>query len=103
MHSSFGFWIYLFIISISTYLIRTIPFVLVREKIKNRFIRSFLFYIPYTVLSAMTFPAAFYATGNFYAAGAGVVVAVVLAFLGRGLTLVAISSCTAVFIASLFI
>lgn len=103
MQGNSGFWIYLLVISFSTYLIRTIPFVLVKEKIKNTFIRSFLYYIPYTVLSAMTFPAAFYATGNIYAAAAGVVVAVVLAFFGRGLTLVAVSSCAASFIVSQFI
>ncbi len=103
MQDNSGFWIYLLVISLSTYLIRTIPFALMRKKITNRFLRSFLYYIPYTVLSAMTFPAALYATENVLAAGAGVIVAIVLALFGRGLTLVAVSSCAAVFVVSQFI
>ncbi len=98
MQNNSGFWLYLAVISLSTYLIRVIPFALVRKKITNRFIRSFLYYVPYTVLSAMTFPVAFYATGNIYAAASGVVIAIVLAMFNRGLTLVAVSSCATVFI-----
>lgn len=96
------YWIYLLIISISTYLIRAIPFTLVRNKINNQFLKSFLHYIPYTVLSAMTFPAALYATNNIYAAVAGLVVAVLLAFFRQGLTTVAISSCVTVFVFDFF-
>ena len=58
------FWIYLLILAGSTYLVRAIPFAAMRKKIENKFIKSFLYYIPYAVLSAMTLPAAFYATGN---------------------------------------
>ena len=57
-----------------TYLIRVIPLVLVRKKIKNRLLNSFLYYIPYTVLAAMTFPAILYATGSMISAVAGLVV-----------------------------
>ena len=96
--SNSGFWIYLMIISGSTYLIRTIPFAAITKKIKNRFIRSFLYYIPYTVLSAMTFPAALYATGNVIAAAAGLIVAVFFAIKGKSLTLVAAVSCLSVFV-----
>lgn len=92
------YWIYLLIMVVSTYLIRAIPFVAVQKKIENQFIRSFLCYIPYTVLSAMTFPAALYATDNIYAAAAGVAVAISLAFMRRGLTTVAVASCVTVFI-----
>ncbi len=92
------FWIYLLILAGSTYLIRAIPFAAVQRKITNRFIRSFLYYIPYTVLAAMTFPAALYATGNIIAAAAGLIVAVLLAITEKGLTLVAIASCITVFI-----
>ena len=92
------FWIYLLILVGSTYLIRAIPFAAVQRKITNRFIRSFLYYIPYTVLAAMTFPAALYATGNIIAAAAGLIVAVLLAITEKGLTLVAIASCITVFI-----
>lgn len=93
-----SFWAYLLIISGSTYLIRVIPFALVQKKISNRFIRSFLHYIPYTVLSAMTFPAALYATGNIIAASAGLLVAVLFAIRGKSLTIVAAVSCLTVFV-----
>ena len=91
------FWIYLLVLAGSTYLIRTIPFAAVRERITNRFIRSFLYYIPYTVLAAMTFPAALYATENVVAAAVGLLVAVLFAVRGRGLTFVAVVSCVTVF------
>ena len=91
------FWIYLLILAGSTYLIRAIPFALVREKITNRFLRSFLYYIPYAVLAAMTFPAALYATGHIASAAAGLLVGGIFAFRGKGLTLVAIVSCVTAF------
>ena len=56
------FFIYLLILAGTTYLIRVIPFTAIKEKINNRFVRSFLYYIPYAVLTAMTIPAIFYAT-----------------------------------------
>lgn len=92
-----SFWIYIAIIAISTYLIRAIPFAAVKKKITNPFISSFLYYIPYTVLAAMTFPAALYATGNITAAAVGLAVAVLFAIKGAGLTLVAAASCVSVF------
>ena len=88
-----GFWIYLAILAGSTYLIRVIPFVAIQEKIKNRFIKSFLFYIPYTVLAAMTIPAALYATGNIISGAAGLAVGAAFAYKGKGLTTVAVISC----------
>lgn len=97
------YWIYLLIMALSTYLIRAVPFVAVQKKIENQFVRSFLYYIPYTVLSAMTFPAALYATSNIYAAAAGIVVAIILAFLRRGLTTVAVASCVTVFLCDYFV
>ena len=96
-----GFFIYLLIMVGTTYLIRAIPFVAVQNKINNTFIRSFLYYIPYTVLAAMTFPAALYATGNIIAAAAGLLVAVIFAVKGKGLTLVAVLSCVTVVIVEL--
>lgn len=92
-----GFWIYLLILCTSTYLIRAIPFAAARKKISNTFIRSFLYYIPYTVLAAMTFPAALYATGNIVAAGVGLAVGMLFSLWGKGLTTVAVVSCAAVF------
>lgn len=95
------FFIYLLILAGSTYLIRVIPFVAIKQKINNRFIRSFLYYIPYAVLTAMTIPAIFYATDWWAGAAAGLVVAVVLALKGKGLTTVALAACTAVFLTEL--
>lgn len=87
------FWIYLFILAGSTYLIRAIPFAAVRKRITNRFLVSFLYYIPYAVLSAMTFPAALYATGHIASAAAGLLIGGVFAFRGRSLIFVAVVSC----------
>ena len=93
------FWIYLLILAGSTYLVRAIPFAAMRKKIENRFIKSFLYYIPYAVLSAMTLPAAFYATGNVISGAVGLAVGGFFAYRGKGLTLVAIVSCAAAFLA----
>ena len=73
-----GFWIYLLVMAGVTYLLRMFPMVLIKEKIKNRFVLSFLHYIPYTVLAAMTVPAIIYAT-NLIPAMVGFLVAVVWA------------------------
>lgn len=97
------FFLYLLVLAGSTYLIRAIPFAAVKKKIKNRFVSSFLYYIPYTVLAAMTFPAALYATGSVTAAAIGLAVALIFAVLGLGLTPVAVASCVTVFVAELII
>lgn len=86
-----------------TYLIRMIPFNFFRKKIKSRFFRSFLYYIPYAVLSAMTIPAIFYSTGSITTAIAGTVVAVVLAYFNLPLIVVALAAAAAAFIVGLFI
>lgn len=91
------FWIYLLIMAGSTYLIRTIPFAAISGKIENKFIKSFLYYIPYAVLTAMTFPAVLYATDYVVSAAVGLVVAIVFALKGKSLTVVAASACVAVF------
>ena len=95
------YWIYLLILSGSTYLIRAIPFALVEKKIENRFIRSFLHYIPYAVLSVMAIPAIFTATGSLTSAAAGFAVALLLAWKGRSLLTVAAAACAAVLAAEL--
>lgn len=84
------FWIYLLILSGSTYLIRAIPFACVKGTIENRFLRSFLYYIPYAVLAAMTFPAVIYSTGNIISGIVGLIVGAIFAFFNRGLTVVAL-------------
>ena len=90
------FLVYLFVMAGVTYLVRAIPIALIKEKIKNRFVLSFLHYIPYTVLSAMTVPAIFYATDSPVSAAVGFVVALVAAFFNRSLVQVAALSCLGV-------
>lgn len=92
------FFLYLLVMSGSTYLIRAIPFAVINKKIENRFIKSFLYYIPYAVLTAMTFPAILYATDYVVSAAAGFVVALVFAWKGKSLTTVAVAACVAVFL-----
>lgn len=87
---------YLLVMAGVTYLIRVVPFTIINKKIENRFINSFLYYIPYSVLTAMTFPAILYATGNMTSAVAGLVVAVFLAFRRKSLLIVAVGACAAV-------
>ena len=89
---------YLLVMAGVTYLVRVVPFILINKKIENRFINSFLYYIPYTVRAAMTFPAILYATGNIVSAVAGLLVAIVISFRGRSLIIVAVGACAAVFI-----
>lgn len=89
---------YLLVMAGVTYLVRVVPFILINKKIENRFINSFLYYIPYTVLAAMTFPAILYATGNIVSAVTGLLVAIVISFRGRSLIIVAVGACAAVFI-----
>ncbi len=100
--NNYVFFLYLLILAGSTYLIRVIPFVAIKNKINNRFIRSFLAYIPYAVLTAMTIPAVFYATNWWVGAAAGLIVAVIFALKEKGLTVVAIAACVAVFVVELF-
>ncbi len=92
--------IYLILMAGVTYLIRAFPFTVFTRKIKSKFLKSFLYYVPFAVLSAMTFPAVFYATGNIYTATAGVIVALIFAFFKCSLTTVALLSAAAVFLTS---
>lgn len=91
------------VMALTTYIIRMVPFAFVRKKIKNRFIQSVLFYIPYAVLSAMTIPSIFYATQDLPSAIAGTVVAVVLAYFGCPLIVVALSASAAAYLAMLLL
>lgn len=91
-------YLYIIVMALVTYLIRMIPLTVFRKKINNQFIRSFLYYVPYACLSAMTIPAVFYATGSLWSALAGVAVAVILACFRRSLVTVAAGACLAVFI-----
>ena len=85
------------VMALVTYLIRMLPFVIFRKKITNVRVKSFLYYVPYVVLSAMTFPAIFSSTGTYPSAIAGCVTAVLLAYFKRGLLTVAVGAAAAVF------
>ena len=91
------FFIYLLIMAGSTYLIRAVPFAAIRKKIKSPFINSFLYYIPYTVLTVMTVPAIFYSAPHLITTVIATAVAVLLAFFRRSLITVAAGAAVSVF------
>ena len=81
-----------------TYLIRVLPLTLIRKPIENKILCSFLYYVPYVTLAVMTFPSILSATQSPIAAAIALVAAIVLAWLGKGLFFVAVSSCVIVFV-----
>ncbi|MDE6917228.1 MAG: AzlD domain-containing protein [Lachnospiraceae bacterium] len=93
--------IYLYILVMAgvTYLIRMLPLALSKKEITNVYIRSFLYYVPYACLAAMTFPAILYATESICSAAVGLATAVIAAYRGKSLLTVALIACAAVFIA----
>ncbi len=91
-------WLYIAVMALVTYLIRALPLTLFHRKIQNKWMRSFLYYVPYACLSAMTFPAVLYATQSVWSAAAGVAAALALALFRRSLTTVAAGACLAVLI-----
>ena len=93
--------IYLYILVMAgvTYLIRVLPLALAKKEITSPFIKSFLFYVPYACLAAMTFPAILYATSSVVSAAVGFVVALIAAYKEKSLLTVALLACAAVFIA----
>lgn len=95
--------IYILVMAGVTYLVRMLPFTLFRRKISSRFFRSFLHYIPYAVLSAMTIPAIFYSTNSLPTAVVGTVVAVILAYLKKPLIVVALAASAAALATGLFV
>ncbi len=88
---------YVLVMAVVTYLIRMLPLAAFRRRISSRFIRSFLYYVPYAVLSAMTFPAILYATGSLPSACVALAVALGLAWLEKSLLTVAIAASAAAF------
>lgn len=96
-------YLYILVMAGVTYLIRVLPLTLIRRQITNRFLRSFLYYVPYVTLAVMTFPAILEATASPVAGAAALFVGVVLAWLGAGLFPVAAACCAAVFLAELLI
>ena len=95
--------LYIAVMAGVTYLVRMLPLMVFRRKIKSQFMQSFLYYVPYAVLGAMTIPAVFYATGNVISASVGLAAAFILAFFGRSLLVVALTASGAAFIAELVI
>ncbi len=97
--------IYLYILTMAvvTYLIRMLPLTIFRKKITNKFLLSFLFYVPYACLTAMTIPAIFSATSSCLSAWIGFITAVLLGFMKKSLIMVASVSCLAVFLAELIL
>jgi len=91
-------YVYILVMAVTTYLIRAIPLILLKKPINNRFLRSFLHYVPTACLTAMTFPAILYATENVISGAAGLLVGVLLAFKKQSLIVVAVASCAAVFL-----
>jgi len=95
-------WLYIAVMSLVSYLIRVLPVTLIRRQIKNRFLRSVLYYLPYVTLSVMTVPAIFSISANPLCGVAALVVAAVIAWFSGNLLLSATGACVAVFLISLF-
>ena len=94
---------YILVMAVVTYLIRVLPLTLIRKEIKNKTIRSFLYYVPYVTLAVMTFPAIMHATGSIWSGIAAFLVAIFVALRGFGLMQVALSACSTVFLLELFL
>ena len=89
-------YLYIFTMALTTYLIRVLPLTIFRKPIKSRFLRSFLHYVPYCCLTAMTFPAILSSTASIISGAAALIVAVLLAYRGKSLLTVALSASAAV-------
>ena len=91
-------YVYIFTMALTTYLIRVLPLTIFRKPIRSRFLRSFLHYVPYACLTAMTFPAILSSTASILSGAAALIVAILLAYRGKSLIVVAVSSSAAVLI-----
>ena len=96
-------YLYIFTMALTTYLIRMLPLTIFRKPIRSRFLKSFLHYVPYACLTAMTFPAILSSTDTLAGGAAALVVAVVLAYFGSGLMTVAVASSATVLIVELLL
>lgn len=103
MNSTLSIYISIFTAFFVSYLIRVLPLTLIRKPIKNRFLKSFLYYVPYVTLAVMTFPAIIQATNSTLAGIIALVVGIVLSLFGAGLLPVACVCCLVVFIVELFV
>lgn len=96
-------YLYILVMALTTYLIRVLPLTLIRGRIKNQFLRSFLYYVPYVTLAVMTFPAIMNATQSPIAGAAAMLVGVVCAWCGLGLLPVSLLCCATVIITEFFL
>ena len=94
-------YIYILVMFLVTYVIRMVPITFINKKIKNRFVRSFLYYVPYVTLAAMIVPAIFLSTSSIISAAAGFAAALILAFKDKSLLIVAAGACLVVFLVEL--
>ena len=94
-------YIYILVMFLVTYVIRMVPITFINKKIRNRFIRSFLYYVPYVTLAAMIVPSIFLSTSSILSAAAGFAAALILAFKDKSLLIVAAGACLVVFIVEL--
>lgn len=94
---------YILIMAVATYLVRVLPLTLVRKEIKNVYIKSYLFYVPYVTLAVMIFPAILDATNSQWSALIGFIVAIIFAYRGVSMIYVALLACLAVFAVELFL
>ena len=96
-------YVYIIVMAVTTYLIRMLPLALLKKPIRNRFVMSFLHYVPTACLTAMTFPAILYATDHVVSGALGFAVAVALSLKKKSLIVVAVAGCVTVFIADCLI
>ena len=96
-------YIYILIMALVTFLIRVLPLTLIRKQIKNRFLQSFLYYVPYVTLAVMTFPAIIHATQSPISASIALVAGIVAAWFGADLFKVSVLCCVTVFVLELFL
>lgn len=96
-------WLYIAVMALTSYLIRVLPLTLIRRPIRNRFLRSFLYYVPYVTLAVMTFPAILDATGSPIAGALAMAAGILSAWLGAGLLPTAVVCCVVVFILESFL
>ena len=96
-------YVYILIMAAVTYAIRALPLTLIRKPIRNRFLRSFLFYVPYVTLAVMTFPDILGVTNSVWSGVLALIAGIALAWSGRSLFVVAVLSCAVVFVSELFL
>lgn len=96
-------YIYIAVMAVVSFLIRVLPLTLIRKQIKNRFLKSFLYYVPYVTLAVMTVPAIVHATQSPIAGLVALIVGVVVAWFGFDLFKTAVCCCATVLILELFL